>query len=132
MESQINFKYEKLPNFCSFCEVIGHAEKFCAKLRSFPNKSVPRIFGIWLSAPTRRQAMSDGDQYFWSNDDDETSAGVTGGSSRSAGTSSSETSSQNKGKGTMVIQCQVSNQENQVGGSVAKTNPLTKGDNRQS
>ncbi|KAM7491399.1 hypothetical protein LguiA_034320 [Lonicera macranthoides] len=36
---------------------------------------VPKIFGTRLSAPTRRQAMSDGDQYLWSNDDDETSAG---------------------------------------------------------
>ncbi|KAM7467078.1 hypothetical protein LguiB_014640 [Lonicera macranthoides] len=74
VESVINFKYEKLLNLCFFCEVIGHAEKFCAKLRSFPNKSVLRLFGVWLRAPTRRQVVSDGEQYFWSKDDEEMKA----------------------------------------------------------
>lgn len=44
-EAWVNFKYEKLPNFCFFCGVIGHAEKFCLK---FPDKKMPRLFGTWF------------------------------------------------------------------------------------
>lgn len=57
-ESWLNFKYEKLPNFCFFCSIIGHSEKFCVKLYQFPDKNVLHLFGTWLNAPSRRQSMN--------------------------------------------------------------------------
>ncbi|KAM7531628.1 hypothetical protein LguiB_035038 [Lonicera macranthoides] len=58
-ESWVNFKYEKLPNFCFFCGVIGHAEKFCEVLFKFPDKTIPRLFGTWLKAPGKRDMYSE-------------------------------------------------------------------------
>ncbi|XP_073121701.1 uncharacterized protein [Henckelia pumila] len=52
--SWINFKYEKIPTFCFFCGVIGHSDKFCEKLFDYPDKSVEKLYGVWLRAPSRR------------------------------------------------------------------------------
>ncbi|CAH9105766.1 unnamed protein product [Cuscuta epithymum] len=40
----LDFKYEKLPNFCSMCEVIGHSDKFCP-LRYEEGIVLEKLFG---------------------------------------------------------------------------------------
>lgn len=60
----IQFKYERLPQFCFFCGILGHADKFCAKLfecsevpqerpydsslRAQVGRSQPQIGAPWL------------------------------------------------------------------------------------
>ncbi|KAM7473735.1 hypothetical protein LguiB_020978 [Lonicera macranthoides] len=72
-EAWVNFKYEKLPNFCFFCGVIGHAEKFCQVLFKFPDKTMPRLFGTWLRAIGKRDTYSEGDPWLKksANEDEE-------------------------------------------------------------
>ncbi|KAM7504958.1 hypothetical protein LguiB_003862 [Lonicera macranthoides] len=58
-----NFKYEKLPNFCYFCGIIGHSERFCEKFFDYPDKYVEKLFGVWLRAPNRRNMYTSGERW---------------------------------------------------------------------
>lgn len=62
-EYWVNFKYERLPNFCFFCGIIGHAEKSCVKLYQYPDKNAPRLFGTWLRAPVGRNQAKPNSQW---------------------------------------------------------------------
>lgn len=46
----IDFKYEKLPNFCFLCGLIGHTDRFCHKLFEGVNEDTERPYGSWLRA----------------------------------------------------------------------------------
>lgn len=59
--SWVNFKYDRLPSFCFFCGIIGHSDKFCKKFFEFPDKSVEKMFGPWLRAPSRRSIAAGGE-----------------------------------------------------------------------
>ena len=62
-ETWVNFKYERLPNFCFFCGIIGHAERSCVKLYQYPDKNAPRLFGTFLRAPVGRSQVKPNSQW---------------------------------------------------------------------
>ncbi|GAV71905.1 zf-CCHC_4 domain-containing protein, partial [Cephalotus follicularis] len=51
----VNFKYEKLPNFCFICGCLGHVERDCveAEGKRTNGETVNYQFGQWLSAGDR-------------------------------------------------------------------------------
>lgn len=51
--SWLNFKYERLGNFCFVCGILGHTERECNIVYANPNKVVERAYGGWLRAPNR-------------------------------------------------------------------------------
>ncbi|KAM7462532.1 hypothetical protein LguiA_030653 [Lonicera macranthoides] len=59
----VNFKYEKLPNFCFFCGLIGHAEHYCEKFYDFPDKSIEKLFRTWLRTPNRKERLTGGEKW---------------------------------------------------------------------
>lgn len=48
--SWVNFKYERLGNFCFVCGIIGHTERECNVLYAHPEKEVDWAYGTWLRA----------------------------------------------------------------------------------
>lgn len=50
----IEFKYERLPNFCFLCGVLGNTERFCHKLFEGANDETERPYGPWIRATGRR------------------------------------------------------------------------------
>lgn len=49
----INFKYERLSNFCFLCGLMGHSDRDCGVVYANPNKIVERSYGTWLRALVR-------------------------------------------------------------------------------
>ncbi|XP_065877908.1 uncharacterized protein [Euphorbia lathyris] len=52
--SFLQFKYERLCNFCFLCGVLGHTERFCDNLFIEDTRGLKREWGIWLVAQARR------------------------------------------------------------------------------
>lgn len=51
----VNFKYEGIPTFCFICRMVGHSDKFCAKLFDTPLDKIEKPYGSWMHAdPPRR------------------------------------------------------------------------------
>lgn len=50
----LNFKYERLGNFCYICGLLGHTEKFCEKRFRVPAAEIVTEWGAWLKAPIQR------------------------------------------------------------------------------
>lgn len=51
--SWVNFKYERIGNFCFVCGIIRHTERECNIVYENPDKEVERVYGVWLRAPGR-------------------------------------------------------------------------------
>lgn len=51
--SWVNFKYERMGNFCFVCGIIGHTESECSVVYANPDKEVERAYGPWLRASGR-------------------------------------------------------------------------------
>ncbi|KAM6548427.1 hypothetical protein CsatB_020103 [Cannabis sativa] len=49
-----NFKYEKLPTFCFICGIMGHSERFCARLYDTPIEKIEKSYSLEMKAPIRR------------------------------------------------------------------------------
>ncbi|KAL0439101.1 UNVERIFIED_CONTAM: hypothetical protein Slati_2393100 [Sesamum latifolium] len=55
-ELLVRFTYERLPNFCYLCGLLGHIDRYC-QLRfseGFEHQVEPLPYGAWLRAPVRR------------------------------------------------------------------------------
>ncbi|KAF2323496.1 hypothetical protein GH714_035733 [Hevea brasiliensis] len=73
---KVEFRYEKLPNFCYICGILGHGEKFCPSLLHLEGKPVRR-FGPEMRAGPRSQQSIIGAR--WLRDNDGTFHGREGG-----------------------------------------------------
>lgn len=51
--SWINFKYERMGNFCFVCGIIGHIEKECGIVYGNSDKEIECAYGAWVRAPNR-------------------------------------------------------------------------------
>nr|GMD01183.1 uncharacterized protein LOC109173053 [Ipomoea batatas] len=67
--SWVSFRYERLPNFCFICGLIGHTEKFCIKLFEGFSPTAEKHFGPWLRAPSRRPSPVTGNRWVVSEQD---------------------------------------------------------------
>lgn len=56
----VNFKYEGIPTFCFICGMVGHGEKFCAKLFDTPLDKFEKPYGSWMPADPRRRSHTIG------------------------------------------------------------------------
>lgn len=63
----IDFKFERLPNFCFLCGVIGHTERFCHLMFEGVNEETKRPFGPFLRATGRRPPVSFGSPWLVSD-----------------------------------------------------------------
>ncbi|KAH9708700.1 reverse transcriptase domain-containing protein [Citrus sinensis] len=59
----VDFKYERLNVFCFICGLLGHTEKNCPSLYECTTATIPKPFGHWMKAPTRRNLMNAGDRW---------------------------------------------------------------------
>lgn len=64
----VEFKYERLPNFCFICGIIGHTERFCHRLFEGADEETERPYGAWLRASGRRLPVHSGNQWIISDD----------------------------------------------------------------
>lgn len=64
----INFKYENVPTFCFICGLLGHSEKFCARLFDTPAEKIVKPYGIWMKAPFRKQVKPIGAKWLRSGE----------------------------------------------------------------
>lgn len=51
----VNFKYEGVPTFCFICGMVGHGEKFCAKIFDTPLDKIEKPYGVWMKAEPKRR-----------------------------------------------------------------------------
>ncbi|XP_074343131.1 uncharacterized protein LOC141680958 [Apium graveolens] len=51
----VNIKYEGIPTFCFICGLLGHSDKFCAKLFDTPEKLIEKPYGSWMPAEPHRR-----------------------------------------------------------------------------
>ncbi|XP_073030797.1 uncharacterized protein At4g02000-like [Primulina eburnea] len=56
----VNFKYERLTQFCFICGLLGHMDRFCDKLFNTPEADIKKEWGTWLRAPTRKTTNIEG------------------------------------------------------------------------
>lgn len=49
------FKYEGVPTFCFICGLIGHSEKFCARIFDIPIETIEKSYGSWMRAEPKRR-----------------------------------------------------------------------------
>lgn len=72
----VNFKYEKFGSFCFVCGRLGHTERFCESLFSAPEEEVKRGWGVWLRAPDRRHANTEGSRWLREDGTDGSNGGT--------------------------------------------------------
>ena len=58
----VEFHYERLTLFCFICGCLGHTDHKCRKIYDFPNGNVPKPFGPWMKASTRRTQFYEGER----------------------------------------------------------------------
>ncbi|XP_065855075.1 uncharacterized protein [Euphorbia lathyris] len=67
----VNIRYERLPQFCFYCGVIGHSDKFCPQLFNETERSVERKYGSWLRAVIRKTGIQRGKEWLRNPSDQE-------------------------------------------------------------
>lgn len=61
--SWVDFKYERLPNFCFLYGIIGHTERFCHLLFEGVDEGIERPYDSWLRATSRRPPVFSSSQW---------------------------------------------------------------------
>lgn len=59
----VNFKYEGIPTFCFICGMVGHGEKFCARIFNTPIDKIEKPYGAWMRADPRRRSYTSGSKW---------------------------------------------------------------------
>lgn len=59
----VNFMYEAIPTFCFICGIVGHGEKFCAKLFEEPLETIEKPYGAFMRAEPRRRSHTIGSKW---------------------------------------------------------------------
>ena len=59
----VDFKYERLHNFCFICGILGHTDKICPSIYETDATLVTKPYGPWMKAPNRRNSMNTGDHW---------------------------------------------------------------------
>ncbi|KAL8464285.1 hypothetical protein ACS0TY_033981 [Phlomoides rotata] len=60
----VDFKYEKLNQFCFVCECLGHTKNFYEVVFNVPEEEeVRREWGSWLKAPDKHSLLYSGDKW---------------------------------------------------------------------
>ena len=61
--SIVSFKYERLPNLCFICGLLGHTKFFCPKLADFLEHQIRKECGSWLRVQNRRGVALGGESW---------------------------------------------------------------------
>lgn len=59
----VTFKYEHISTFCFICGMLGHAQKFRAKLFETPANELTKPYGPWMKATPKRQQFLTGSKW---------------------------------------------------------------------
>lgn len=52
-----------MPTFCFICGLIGHSDKFCAKLFDAQGEEVEKPFGSWMRADPKQHSHTMGNKW---------------------------------------------------------------------
>lgn len=67
--SWADFCYERLPNFCFICELLGHTDRFCQKIFEEGFTVVAdKPYGAWLRVASHRNQVGMGQRWLISED----------------------------------------------------------------
>ena len=61
--SIVSFKYERLPNLCFICGLLGHTKFFCLKLAVLLEDQIRKEWGSWLRVPNRKGVALGGERW---------------------------------------------------------------------
>lgn len=59
----VDFKYERLPNFCFLCGLLGHTDRYCQLQFEMNTHEAEKPYGTWLRASGRRSQPSLGQRW---------------------------------------------------------------------
>lgn len=75
----MDFKYEKLPNFCFLCGIIGHTERYCHRMFEGATDETERLLGTWLKETGKRSPAGGSNPWLISDQPSTKSAQRTNG-----------------------------------------------------
>ena len=60
----VEFRYECLTVFCFICGCLGHTDRKCSKIYDSLDGDIPKHYGPWMKASTRRVTNNAGERWF--------------------------------------------------------------------
>lgn len=80
--SWLNFKYERLGNFCFVCGILGHTDRECSTVYANPDKEIERAYGVWLRAQNRSMKHNAGARWLRNTEGGSKGEETSGGTRR--------------------------------------------------